>query len=41
MIGTAALVDAGEVQFFNRVGHLVQVMLGQMQIPGLQQQLYI
>src|ERR1039458_3359533 len=34
MIGMAALVDVRELQFLDRVGHLVQVMLGQMQIPG-------
>ena len=34
MVGAAALVDVGELQFFDRVGDLVQVMLGQMQIPG-------
>jgi len=34
MIGTAALVDVAELQLFDRVGHLVQVMRGQMQIPG-------
>ena len=38
MIEAAALVDAGELQFFNRVDDLVQVLLGKMQIPsrGLQ-----
>jgi hypothetical protein len=34
MIGTAGLFDVAELQFFDRVSHLVQVMLGQMQIPG-------
>jgi hypothetical protein len=34
MIRPAALVDARELQFFDRVGDLVKVMLGQMQIPG-------
>jgi hypothetical protein len=28
MIGTAALVDVTELQFFDRVGYLVQVPLG-------------
>ena len=30
----AAPVDTGELQFLDGVGDLVQVMLGQMQIPG-------
>ena len=34
MIRPAALVDARELQFFDGVRDLVQVMLGQMQIPG-------
>jgi len=34
MIGAAALVDAGQLQLFDRVGDLVQVLLRQMQIPG-------
>ena len=33
MIRPAALVDVAELQFFDRVGDLVKVMLGQMQIP--------
>ena len=33
MIRPAALVDVGELQFFDRVGDLVQVMRGKMQIP--------
>jgi hypothetical protein len=34
VIGAARLVDAGELQFFNRVGDLLQALLGQMQVPG-------
>ena len=41
MIGTAALIDAGELQFFDRVGDLVQVMLGQMQIPRRYLQIFM
>jgi hypothetical protein len=33
MIRPAALVEVREVQFFDGVGDLVKVMLGQMQIP--------
>ena len=41
MIGTAALVDVAELQLFDRVGHLVQVMRGQMQIPGRYFQIFM
>ena len=34
MIGTAAFLYAGELQFFDRVDDLMQVLLGQVQIPG-------
>ena len=34
MIETAAPVDAGELQFLDGVGDLMQVLLGQVQIPG-------
>ena len=34
MIGATALVDARQLQLFDRVGNLVQVLLGQVQIPG-------
>ena len=34
MIETAALVDARELQSLNRVGDLLQVLRGQVQIPG-------
>ena len=34
MVEAAALVDVGELQFFDGVGDLVQVLLGKMQIPG-------
>jgi hypothetical protein len=34
MIGTVALVDAGQLQLFQRVGDPAQVLLGQVQISG-------
>ena len=34
MMGAAALIHAGQLQLIERVGHLVQVLLRQMQIPG-------
>ncbi len=34
MMGAAALVDTGELQLFERVGDLLQVLLRQVQIPG-------
>lgn len=34
VIGAAALIDAGQLQLFDGVGDLVQVLFGQMQIPG-------
>ena len=34
MIGTATLLDAGQLQLFDRVGDLVQVLLREVQIPG-------
>ena len=34
MIETAALVDARELQFLDGVGDLLQVLRGQVQIPG-------
>ena len=33
MIRPAALVDVGELQFFDRVSDLLQAMRGKMQIP--------
>ena len=34
MIGATALLDAGQLELFDGVGNLVQVLLGQVQIPG-------
>ena len=34
VIEAAALVDAGELQFLDGVGDLLQVLRGQVQIPG-------
>ena len=34
MIETAALVEAGKLQFLDRVGDLLQVLGGQVQIAG-------
>ena len=34
MIEAAAFLYAGELQFFDRVDDLMQVLLGQVQIPG-------
>jgi hypothetical protein len=34
MIGATTLVDAGQLQFLDRVRDLVQMLLRQMQIPG-------
>ena len=34
MIRATALVDAGELQFLDRVGDLLQMLRGQVQIPG-------
>ena len=34
MVEATSLVDAHELQFFDGVGDLVQVLLGKMQIPG-------
>jgi hypothetical protein len=37
----AALVDARQLQFFDRVGNLVQVLLGQMQVAGCRLQIFM
>jgi hypothetical protein len=34
MIEAATLIDAGQLQLFDGVGDLVQVLLGQLQISG-------
>jgi hypothetical protein len=34
MKGATALVDADELQFFDRVGDLLQALLGKVKIPG-------
>jgi hypothetical protein len=34
VIEAATLVDAGQLQFLNRVGDLLKALLGQMQITG-------
>ena len=41
MMRAGALLDAGQLQFFNRVGDLLQVMLGEMQIPGRDLQILV
>ena len=41
MIGTAALIDAGELQLFNGVGDLAQVLLRKVQIPGRGLQIFM
>jgi len=41
MITASTFVDAGQLQFFDRVGNLVQVLLGKMQIPGRGLQIFM
>ena len=41
MIEAATLVDAGELQFVDRVGNLVQVLLGQMKVAGSGLQIFM
>jgi hypothetical protein len=41
MIEAATLIDAGQLQLFDGVGDLVQVLLGQMQIPGRGLQIFM
>ena len=41
MIEAAGLVDTGELQIFDRVDDLVQVLLREMQIPGCHLQVFM
>ena len=41
MIEAASLVGAGEVEFFKRVGDLVQVGLGKVQVAGRGLQIFM
>src|ERR1019366_5838846 len=34
MVGAAALIGAGELQLFERIGDLMQMLRGQVKIPG-------
>ena len=41
MIGAAALIDAGQLQLFDGVGDLVQVLLRKVQVPGRGLQIFM
>ena len=41
MIGATTLVDAGQLQLFDRVGDLLQVLLRKVKIAGCHLQIFV
>jgi hypothetical protein len=41
VVEAASLVDAGQLQFFQGVDDLVQVLFGKMQVPGCGLQIFM